>query len=146
MTARQARETGSHGAMGERLALRFLGLRRIWALAVLAALAGVAVLALVVRTPRGIDELEAWDGRSEVRIRREMGMPGAVIMYATPPAGIGVSMGVARKLKVAAPAHAGQVKHLHWTKGSYCYDCFLYQNGGNWLVIDALKYHKDIQF
>ena len=93
-----------------------------------------------------VDELEAWNGKSERWIMRKLGAPDEENVVPQPIPDIGHFQGVQRRLEKEYPGYSGEVRRLSWKKKDENFLAFVVFRKDQWLVLDAVKWKDGVEF
>ena len=93
-----------------------------------------------------VNELTTWDGRTEHWLLGRLGKPDLEEGIGANVPDIGTGQTVAVKIQERFPGYTYTVRHMQWYSWTYYTDAYLVKDNGKWIVIDAVKWHKDVRF
>ena len=95
---------------------------------------------------KAVDELDSWDGMTRSWVTAKLGNPDSQDMMNPDVPDFGTGQTVASKIQKTSPGYQGQVEHLQWRQKRYNYDVYLILIEKDWVIVDAVKWQKDVQF
>ena len=96
--------------------------------------------------PTDVDELQSWDNQTKAWAIKQLGAPSSQVIVDADVPDFCTAQTVAIKIQERHPGYADKVEHLHWDKGEYRYDAYLISINNEWVIIDAVKWQKDVRF
>ena len=104
------------------------------------------ILAGCVTPQKSVDELESWDRKTEAWLIDKLGKPKLEESESANVPDLGTGQGVADKIQKLQPGYTNGVRHFQWYSSPWYYDAYLVNITGTWIVVDAVKWRKDVQF
>jgi len=93
-----------------------------------------------------VDELEAWNGKSEHWVTRQLGPPDEENVVPQPIPDIGHFQGIQRRLEKEYPGYHREVRRLGWKKKDENFLAFMVIRRNEWVILDAVKWKDGVEF